>query len=629
MNNKLRNPFKMRASEKVESDASFLRLFSPIALDTLAEKHTNGKLWGNVLFIHSSPGAGKTSLIRVFEPSSLVTLLANKSASDYKELFSCLKRIETVTNDSIEVLGVTLICTRNYEILEELNISEAQKKRIFFSLLNARIVISTLRAISNLSQQTFPDCLSRIYFDYNNSENYFKSITTPCTGEELYNWASNLERQIYRAVDSFLPIDDLSIEGHDELFAFSILTPDCLTIDGKKISNKILFMLDDAHKLSRAQRNVFRRYVIERRGNFNIWISERLEALEPDEQLRSFNERDYEEINLEKFWSDSYGKFEKILKSISDKRAALSTEDVNSFQEFLTSNLNEERYKDNLQKQIETSWQTIQKLTAISNKFDEWVKVAHDFQGSVFEKAQFLKEMEILIQRNLGKSQMSFEFPLTKLELDDKMSSEITSAARLFLSQEAKIPYYFGFGALSRLSSNNIEQFLAFAGELFEEMISNKISGKEIIVGDDSQEKIIKEIAERKWREISRTIPYSTQIIRFLTALGEFAQKDTFKPNAPYAPGVNGFAIKNKVELKLISEGFWLDSQIYEPLVNVISTCVAFNLLEVKTINQGKKGQVWEVYYLNRWLCVKFGLPMSYGGWRHKTPDELLKWTKK
>ncbi|HQS52414.1 MAG TPA: hypothetical protein PLN99_10990, partial [Daejeonella sp.] len=62
--------------------------------------------------------------------------------------------------------------------------------------------------------------------------------------------------------------------------------------------------------------------------------------------------------------------------------------------------------------------------------------------------------------------------------------------------------------------------------------------------------------------------------------------------------------------------------------INVISTCVAFNLLEIKEVNQGEKGQKWQVYYLNRWLCVKFNLPFSYGGWRHKNTDELLKWTK-
>jgi len=47
-------------------------------------------------------------------------------------------------------------------------------------------------------------------------------------------------------------------------------------------------MLDDTHKLTFNQRLRLEKYIIERRGNFNIWISERLEALEPKENLRSF-----------------------------------------------------------------------------------------------------------------------------------------------------------------------------------------------------------------------------------------------------------------------------------------------------------------------------------------------------
>lgn len=53
---RLRNPFRLRASEKIESDVSFLRLYSPIVLDALCEKHKDGKLWNNVMYIHSSPG---------------------------------------------------------------------------------------------------------------------------------------------------------------------------------------------------------------------------------------------------------------------------------------------------------------------------------------------------------------------------------------------------------------------------------------------------------------------------------------------------------------------------------------------------------------------------------------------
>jgi len=201
--------------------------------------------------------------------------------------------------------------------------------------------------------------------------------------------------------------------------------------------------------------------------------------------------------------------------------------------------------------------------------------------------------------------------------------------ANLFLSKEINLPYYFSFGSLAKSSSSNIEQFLSFSGAFFEEMISKKISGEDIVLTDFEQHQILKDVVNQKWKELRRIVPFQEQVLAFLNSLGEFSKKETFKPNAPYSPGVNGFAIKPNKELKLIKNiQEWTEDPVYKSLINVLSTCVAYNLLEVHTTNQGKKGQIWHVYYLNRWLCIMFDLPLSYGGWRHKSPDELSKWLK-
>jgi hypothetical protein len=624
MSNKLRNPFRMRASEKIESDASFLHLFSPMVLEALYEKHEKGKLWDNVLFIHSSPGAGKTSLLRIFDPGSLSTLFINKSSSDYKELFTSLKRIEAINNDGIDVLGVTLVCTGNYEILEELELSIVQKQRLFFSLLNIRIVIATLRSILTLNQKRFPEDLEKIEFTYKNQDNYFTSLNVPCNGKVLFEWASSIEKKIYSIIDSFLP-EEMQAEGHSELYAFTVLKPENIKFDGQPVCKKILFMLDDTHKLSFNQREALTKYLIDKRGNFSIWISERLEALDPTENLGSFKGRDYDEINLERFWDKKISRFESILLNIAEKRARISTEDIDNFQEYIQSELNEESYKQKFMDSITLTLDSIRKLTLFSSKFSEWLKYAETFEGTPFERALMLKAIEIIINRNKEKSQLSFDFALTVQELTEKINPGVEAAAKLFLSEFIKLPYYYSFSNLCKLSSNNIEQFLTYSADLFEEMISNKLRGTQLLINSEVQEKIINKVVERKWRELPRIVPYSNFVIKFLSELGEFSKKETYKSNAPYAPGVNGFAIKPG-NINLFEKGSWLNNSIYEPLINVISTCVAFNLLEIKEVNQGEKGQHWEVYYLNRWLCVKFNLPLSYGGWRHKSPDDLLKW---
>jgi hypothetical protein len=200
-------------------------------------------------------------------------------------------------------------------------------------------------------------------------------------------------------------------------------------------------------------------------------------------------------------------------------------------------------------------------------------------------------------------------------------------SSKLFLANSVNLPYYFGFKNLVKLSSNNIEQFLSFSADMFEEMLSNNLLGYKVNVETNEQEKILAKAVDAKWNELSKILPYANIVLNFLSKLGESCKSDTYKPNAPYAQGVTGFAIKESPNM--FDKGLnWFEMEHYQSLINVISTCVAFNLLEVKQIIQGEKDNKNDVYYLNRWLCLKFNLPFSYGGWRHKQTDELLKWTK-
>jgi len=628
MNGKLRNPFRMRASERIESDVNFLRLFSPIVLESLIEKNTDGLLWNNILFIRSSPGGGKTSLLRIFEPNSLLTIYSRKS-QEYRELYGYMNKLDAINDDGVQLLTVPLACTRNYELLDDLSFNDGQKRRIFYALLNSRITISTLKSISDLKKIRFPEDLNSIKYTYKNEENYFKKIQTPCTGYELYNWALDVERKIYDTLDSFLPVNNESIEGHDELFSLLTLSPKYFLYNDKPVSNKILFMLDDAHKLSDGQRTSFIKYLIERRKQYNIWISERKEVLDPLESLGSSENRDYEIINLEEFWQRKPAKFEKTLISIADKRARISTEDLNTFQENLDNTFDEDHYQSKTLHFTDVMQDKINKLTSYyHDKFQNWVKYIEKFEGSALDKAILLKKAEILIHRNLGKTQLAFDFPLNEMELLEKLNQPIEEAAKFFLCKEEKIPYYIGFNNLVKLASYNIEQFLWFAADLFEEMLSAKIAGNIVQLNANTQEKRIKKIVGKQWKELPRKIPYGAEVSNFLDRFGEFAKKETYRPNAPIVQGVTGFSIKTSTKGKLFNNTHWTKDVTYEQLLNVVSICVAFNLLEPQNIIQGKRGQVNRVFYLNRWLCVKFDLPFGYGGWKHKQVDDLLKWTK-
>ncbi|MBS1773930.1 MAG: hypothetical protein JST82_13815 [Bacteroidetes bacterium] len=628
MSLRTRNPFKIRRSEKIDSDSTFLRIYSPIILEDFAERHKDDKLWNDLLFIRSSPGAGKSSLLRIFEPATLVTLHNSKSSPQVKDLRDYLKKIDVIDNDKVKLLGVCLHCNKNYEILEDLHVDDAKKKRFFFALINARIVMTTLRGLLTIKRLSFPQDLDKITINTPDT-NFINDVSFPCTGALLYDWAINVEKKVYKALDSFLPIDQIQPEGHSELFTLRLLVNAEIKINNEAFNERMLFMFDDAHKLSGKQRDFLIKYIIEQRNNFSIWVSERLEALTTEENLKSYQGRDYNELNLEAIWQTREAKFKSIVSNIAFRRAAISTEDVPGFDENLEANINEEVFKTNYQDAYEKSITRLNSISEQTTKFNEWLNYVRTEDCSDLERAILTRSTEIIVHRNLSEQQTAMEMEIPSAVLKASIISQIENAAEYFISLESKLPYYYSFDKLVQISSFNIDQFLHFAGELYEAMLSNRIARKATLITTEEQQRIIMRVVNDKWKELSTLIPYSEVVKKFLQKFHEFAYKESNRPTFPYAPGVTGFALKPPASNKLIQDEHWLDDEVFIQLSNVLSTCVSFNLLEKRTVNHGKKGSdPTTVYYLNRWLCVRFNLPLGYGGWRSIKPEDLLKWTK-
>jgi hypothetical protein len=84
-----RNPFRLRASEHIESDTTFLHLFGPGMLDLLPKE----RLLDNVRILRSAPGGGKTSLMRLFTPSVLLALHAYRTREECRELYQRMQEL--------------------------------------------------------------------------------------------------------------------------------------------------------------------------------------------------------------------------------------------------------------------------------------------------------------------------------------------------------------------------------------------------------------------------------------------------------------------------------------------------------------------------------------------------------
>jgi hypothetical protein len=622
-----RNPFRLRASEHIESDATFLQLFEPAMLDLLPKE----QLWESARILRSAPGGGKTSLMRLFTPPVLMTLHAYRTREDCRELYSRLQDLGVIGETGPRLLGIMLSCSRNYATLADMELDDARKDRLLFGLLNARVVLAALRGVLALRKLEYPGAVQRLTVQALPEVEVPPGLQLPCRGNVLYEWARRVEADVCEALDSFGPSQADSLPGHDTLASLSLIGPNCLNVDGVPVAERTLVMFDDVHKLTLQQRETLLRGLIELRAPVSTWVAERLEALSADEMLSSGATpgRDYDSvILLEQFWREKSRKprFEKLLLSIADRRARAATAvEIGSFASCLQASLEGTRWQDRIVSAISEVAQRVRALAGKTARYQEWISAREKVEGTATEELFAWRTLEILIERDKGKAQKTFDFALSGEELEEREGSDVEAAAELFLARELKLPYYYGPSRLANLASSNIEQFLWLAGDQFEEAVSAALLKRPTDLPPDRQEAIVRKAVHQSWEEIPRRVRNGRKVRAFLQAIGEFANWVTYQPNAPYSPGVTGIAISMADRDRLRHPKSVNGTPGFQELADTIASAIAHNLLE-PMLDYKVKDNRWMVLYLNRALCVQFALPLYYGGFRERKLSELCQW---
>ena len=333
-----KNPFAIRASERIETDERFLELFSVEPLSYLEDNHANDSLWGTLTYILSSPGAGKTTLLRLFSPS----VLQRVTAKSTNLIFRKLMKIGVKDNyEQIQKCGVYLQMGRDYEFLEDDDLfGQREQRRIFLALLNARIVLATLKTCMTLAGIKYTS-LQDITYTPEEPVNQFGELKEIYTGKDLLDWATKQERKVCEFLDCFVVPAD-GIDGNDELFALNAMKAEWFQYDGKPLCHEFIFQIDDGHKLTERQKRIIRSEVAERRIHATLWIAERLETLSTEDILSDNNiqGRDYQVIKLEML---SQSLFNKMAKGVASMRSKVSYDGIDLFtylSEITTENYN-------------------------------------------------------------------------------------------------------------------------------------------------------------------------------------------------------------------------------------------------------------------------------------------------
>ena len=515
-----RNPFRLRRSESIETDATFLSLFEPGILDIMpTDRWKEG-----VHILRSAAGGGKTSLIRLFVPAVLHTLFSRRSEEQLRELFQKVIELGAIDEAGPNLLGVMLLCGRSYSRLQDLLLEPSRKDRLFFGLLNARIALAVLHNVVAYKQLKFPDDLGRIRIHVQDESFRAPGLSLPCDGSALFHWARELEDRVCRSLDSFGPLQVDILPGHDSLLSLSLIRADAITIDGKPVADRVLLMMDDIQQLTSHQRGLLIETVIESRSPVGVWIAERFEALNTREMLASgTNEgRDYNQpVELETYWKSRSTKFEKLTIRIADRRVRYAGDtDLESFRACMQESLDGASYDSSFNRACDDIRSRIQSRIGKGRRFEDWIAAREQAEGTPRERAVGWRALEILIEREMRKAQRSLfdDEALDEGQLKQKDDSSVKQAAELFLAREYRLPYYFGSERISRLASLNIKQFLGLSGDLFEESVSSELLRKSPSLSPDRQHKLMKRAAQTVWDDIpngvARVGSFATSLTR-------------------------------------------------------------------------------------------------------------------
>ncbi len=625
-----RNPFRLRRAESIDTETSFLSLFEPGILEVMP---TTG-FWETVHILRSAAGGGKTSLIRLFTPSTLLTLCARRTDDSIKELFQRIKELGAVDDNGPKVLGVMLMCGPGYSMIHDLDTDQTRKDRLFFGLLNARIVLAVLRGALVLKGLEYPEGLDRVQINPPTGGGSVAGLTFPCSGRVLNEWAEQREAKLCESLDSLGPLKVDSLPGDESLLSLSLIRPEYVLVDHKPVAERVLLMMDDIHKLTSRQRELLVETVIESRSHVGVWIAERFEALSTREMLSSgaHQGRDYESaIEIESYWRQKPDRFEKLAMKVADRRVRAAPEtEIDSFRSCLQDALDSPEWTDKYTNIIGVLTNRIEERVQRFPRFQEWFSARDRATGTLREKAIGWRALEILIERDLNKKQKTLfeDAPLDEDELRGRDDSSVNNAAELFLAREFDLPYYYGPERISRLASLNIQQFLGLAGEVFEESVAAELLRKATLLPPQRQHALMKKAAKAVWDDIPKRVRHGRELRRFLESVGKFAHWYTYRPTAPNDPGVSGTAIRMSERALLVDDNYRKNRDDIRRFADILASALAHNLL-VAQLDYNCKREKWMVLNLNRLLCVHFDLPLNYGLYKERPLATLSQWVNK
>jgi len=631
------NPFTTRATEQVKLNEAFLGLVTPDPITWfLQPAAADNGLLRRLILIQGPPGSGKTTIARLFEFSTLATLMQSADGDTHSELVGPMSKCGALAGGTIRLLGCRLPLESDYREIWQLPYSETVRNELLFRLIQARAILAWFSqlarsGITPADVAVHPRADSHAPIEYVGGE----------TGVGLLKRAKEVESAVYRIVGALLPPSAAQIvtqlidpyEPFDIIESFG-LSPGLAQLSFTAETLKPLLILDDAHFLHQPQLASIKTWLIRRQLSLGRWILSRLDVLQPQELFESLSDdgtaitipgitadRDMVRINLQ---SANRKESRKIFRDMADQMSRkylrqmriFEQNDIHDLQRILPDQV--DPLAPSVVEKLAQSVKALARRSKVSDgRLAEFQQMATEYLVDREMRAEELKWgiVRILIHRYTKRTPQTALFPEDEdLEPNKPLRVDlgVFDGACIQLLHEHDRPFYVGFDSLANAASENAETFLHIAAKIVETSENLLMKQRSALIPPREQHRLLVERATKIINEWS--FPEHRRVRAVCEWIAKLCCDRTLEGNAPLGHGANAIGIPGEDFERLGTD--------HPALAQVLKFAVAYNALTLVPSYECKN-KPWCLLELGGVYIVKEGLPFKRGGFIEGTAATL------
>lgn len=630
------NPFEKRATEYLRDDEAFLAVVTPEPLATFFQKPAQeGRLYDRLSVIIGTPGSGKTTLARLFQFSTLRTLLRNRDLEAFKPLIDTLSACGAIADERPTVVGGRLPLEAEYRDFWEFPYPDELKTGLMLALLQARTILTWLRSFVSAGV-----ALDRVEIVPRVDAEAALTAIGGVKAASLLERARQVEIAIYRISAALMPPAVSKIDGGAAAAyrPFDVIESFRIVDEGETLILRPLVIFDDAHSLHPAQLSGLFRWLTRRETKVARWVLTRLDALTPadvltepdadkeagepglqrtrevtDIWLQSSADRANQRRAFRKMAKDMAGRYLRQMP-VFNRRGLHNLGDLLATEPEPIAASKREQLADHVDAILRRYSVSPERRQSVEEEVDRYLEGA----GENGEDLR-LGMLAILLERyakrvpqrglfeEAGSDDAEPNRPLTA-------DADVADGARVHLSHKYDRPYYFGIDTLCDASSENAEQFLQLAARLVSQSETQIIRAKPPTLRSGVQHDLLRARAAEIVGEWD--FPQHQLVRRLAEAIAQECRKKSLEPNAPLGGGASAVGIPQ--------EEFDAIPTARPDLARVLQFGVAYNAFALVP-NYGTKKKLWCLIELGGVLLLHHGLTLRRGGFIERQTDDLVR----